>query len=182
MEIIKCASCGVDNLDTVSTCRKCFKPFVVANDDASSSLLSGVLNRGLDWLCKDLTNVLKFLAVFFLILSVTPSVVSFYFRSEPTPSISSAVSTPVSNQNGSIKGRADFVNQVNSLDPSAKITFAVSGAQNEILILDATNSRTTSCQEMDGASEVKMRPKYKSLGFARVVYMCVDGRRDVDLS
>jgi hypothetical protein len=30
MNIIKCASCGVDNLDSVSTCRKCFQPITAA--------------------------------------------------------------------------------------------------------------------------------------------------------
>ncbi len=38
MEIIKCASCGVDNLDSVSTCRKCFKPLFAVVD--SSALVS----------------------------------------------------------------------------------------------------------------------------------------------
>ncbi len=107
--------------------------------------------------------------------SASPSLIDVVINPPPTP-------IPEGNQFSSISGRAEFVRLANNLDPLAKIVLHVAGVQNEVLMMDATASPTTICEEFESPSEVGMRAKYKGLGFIRVVYFCVGGKREVDLN
>jgi hypothetical protein len=107
--------------------------------------------------------------------AASPSLIDMVTNPPPTP-------IPEGNRFGSVEGRAEFVRLANNLDPLAKIVLHVAGAQNEVLMMDATASPTTICEEFESPSEVGMRAKYKGLGFIRVVYFCVGGKREVDLN